>query len=179
MLKRIVIIIISLLCIGVIVYCLYYYFTARAQEQLTSPLQPTPTIPKLSPTLSILEQDKESLTKRLNDFYLAYKTCEASPPAQARGRVSTYCQVNTGFTTVSFAAHLAAGGAARSGIDPITCSQNPPESVSVESIDFEDPLRAVASVVAQFGAGFAEKISVLALKDGEEWFVDNVTCPKP
>lgn len=175
---------IILLTVGIVMILLlggsgYYLLSQKPEEELTSPLQLSPTPLAASPTLSPLQMETELVLARINEFYEAYQSCEASPPAAARGRVSTYCQANTGFTTETFTQNIKERGIAGRGADPITCSQNPPVSVAAESIDFEDPVRSVGTVVATYGGSFAQKISVVTVKEEDDWMIENVICPKP
>lgn len=173
--------IIVLLLLGILfVGGVYLYFSAQAPSVVTSPLQVslTPT-PEASPTVTELEAKKTSINAVVAQFYANYQSCLRNPPQEALGRVSTYCQANNPYTTEAFITNLASGATARRGTDPIVCSQNPPSSVAPDAIDFESPEQAVATVVAQYPGGFAQKIPVIMLKLGEDWRVDTVTCPRP
>lgn len=155
-----------------------YYVRQEEPEVVTSPLQNTPTPRPISPTLSVLGEDTKTIKQAISLFYTTYLDCLKTPPPQARGKVSLYCQEHTGQTTSSFMENLTAQGTARFGGDPITCSQNPPTEVSVDTIDFESRERGTATTIVQFGSGFAQKIPVLIVKESDSWKVDMVSCPK-
>src|SRR5690606_28233126 len=130
-----------------------------APEQVTSPLQPTiPPASQTTPTTSIIEQDTAAIKTVISEFYTAYTSCLSQPPAEARGRVSLYCQEEIAFTTDAFLENLQENKATLFRADPVLCSQNTGGSTSVETVDYEDPQRAVATVVLQSGNGFAQKI---------------------
>lgn len=157
----------------------WYFFWGEPTTEVTSPLQASVT-PRLTGTPSgAIVRDTEEIKAVIGKFYLAYGECLRTPPAAARGNVSVYCQSNTGVTTEQFPQNLREKGSIGSGIDPVTCAQNPPSSVSAETVDYEEPGRAVATAVALFGGGFAQKIPVLLLKENAAWRVDSVTCPRP
>lgn len=145
---------------------------------LTSPLQPSPTPVSDTPTVSMLEADTKSITSLVELFYRKYTNCLASPSAQARGSVSSYCQADTGTTSEAFVENLTAQGSTRRGIDPVTCSQNPPASTAVEAVDYEAPDRAVTTTVMVFSTGFAQKVPVIVVKENNTWKVDTITCPR-
>lgn len=161
----------------------WFLLLPHEPEQLTSPLQPTvpvsPTPRPLTPTGALLERDTKAIKTLVTDFYAAYQTCLSKPPPQAVGKVSGYCQARTGLSTTALVENLRQGGTARRGADPVTCSQNPPASVTAGEIDYEAPDRAVATAITAYGAGFAQKIPVVVVKEAAGWRVDNVTCPRP
>jgi hypothetical protein len=150
------------------------------QVTITSPLPTAEVQPNtVSPTRVVTKGEDVAVTKSVEQFYTSYETCLKNPPAEAVGKGSRYCQEQNPYTTTAFIKNLAEGGVARRGADPITCAQNPPSSTSVESVDFESPNRAVATVLAVFGSSLANKIPVVVIKVGEQWEVDAVTCPTP
>lgn len=101
-----------------------------------------------------------------------------NPPRQAAGKVSVYCQDNTGLATTTFAANLEKGGTAKAGADPIFCAQNPPESTAVEPNTQITTDKAVAYVTEKMGPTQI-KIRADLLKENGTWKIDNITCPLP
>ncbi len=132
--------------------------------------QPTPT--------TIGTSDKTAASEITNNFYQSYDTCMKNPPAAAAGKVSEYCQNNSGFTTSNFAANLEKGGTAKAGADPIFCAQNVPESIIVNPSIQITGSKALALVNETFGPTQIE-IQVELLKENGTWKVDNIVCPLP
>lgn len=122
--------------------------------------------------------DEKTIPNAIENFYNKYDSCMKNPPSEATGRVSEYCQNNTGMTTAAFAANLEKGGTSKAGADPIFCSQNPPESIKASS-DFQvynD--KATGFVVEKFGTSQI-KAQVELIKDNGVWKIDNIACPVP
>jgi hypothetical protein len=100
-----------------------------------------------------------------------------NPPEAASGRVSEYCQVNTGLTSATFAGNLEKGGVAKAGADPVFCAQSVPESKKASS-DFQAKNdKATGFMVEKFGSSQI-KIQAELVNENGVWKVDNVICPK-
>jgi hypothetical protein len=122
--------------------------------------------------------DDRKITEVANGYYSFYRSCMMDPPPQASGQVSQYCQDNSGLTTASFAANLERGGTAKAGADPVTCSQDPPQSVAVDAnVELADGA-ATAHVTESFG-GTQVTVNVQLVMDGGSWRIDNIVCPAP
>jgi hypothetical protein len=157
----------------------FFLLKPAGDVMVTSPLQPSATTIPVSPTVPVLEADTKSIKQLVSDFYATYTSCLKNPPSEATAKVSLYCQAHTGLTSEDFVANLQQGGIARAGADPIMCAQNPAKSLTVDTVDYEAPDRAVAAVDELFTGGFAQKIAVVVLKENNSWRVDMVSCPKP
>lgn len=121
--------------------------------------------------------DARVIPGTLDSFYQKYESCLKNPPDEAMGRVSEYCQNNTGLTTAAFAGNLEEGGAAIAGADSVVCSQSLPESMKASS-DFQvKNNKATGFMEEKFGPN-GIKVQVNLVKDGGVWKVDNVVCPK-
>lgn len=145
----------------------------KPQSQSASP-SVTPTRKPDLPSGGVQESPKEVTRK----FYDAYLTCMKQPPAVAEGNVGEYCQNNTGYTTSGFADAIKAGGTAQAGADPILCSQNPPQHVSVINATAVENGMARSTVNETFGER-EQKISVTLRVEKDALKVDMITCPKP
>lgn len=156
-----------------------FYIANLPPTAITSPLQVTvtPTSPVM-PTETVLDAEKVTISTLLKQFYQAYSSCMQNPPKEAAGKVSTYCQANNPYSSAEFTKNLVSGGAARRGIDPVTCSQNPVSNIMPDSVDFESPERALVTIALQYGGGFAQKVPVVVIKDSGAWRVDTITCPR-
>jgi hypothetical protein len=131
-----------------------------------------------APATSGSAADRAAITGVVDRFFAFYNDCMTNPPSQAAGQVSSYCQDNSDLTTPTFAANLVAGGAANAGADPVTCSQQPPESFVVDPNVQVDGDTATAQVVESFGAMQVTVQVELELDEGA-WLVDNIVCPTP
>lgn len=148
--------------------------TLTQTQHITPTSAPLPTSKKIAPAISVQETPKV-VTQQ---FYNRYLTCLKEPPVAAHGTVSRYCQVNTGLTTQHFAEHIKAGGVAQAGADPITCSQNPPQQVSVINATAVENGMARTTVNEAFGE-MEEKISITLKVEDDTPKVDAIICPKP
>jgi hypothetical protein len=101
-----------------------------------------------------------------------------NPPAAAEGKVSEYCQNNTGLTTSAFAGNLEEGGTAKAGADPIFCAQDIPESMTVNADAHITGDKAIASVNEKFGASQID-IKVNLVNENGAWKIDNIICSPP
>lgn len=158
------VVLLALLAAG---YLLFFYGKNQNNNQNT-PI-PTPTSTPI---------DNTTIPTAINDFYQNYESCLKNPPAQAAGRVSEYCQENTGLTTAAFVGNLAKGGIAAKGADPIFCAQSVPESKLV-STDFQvKNSQATGFMNEKFGPNEI-KVQVELVNEKGVWKVDNVICPLP
>jgi hypothetical protein len=122
--------------------------------------------------------DAQAITEVVNGYYSFYRSCMMDPPPQASGLVSQYCQENSGLTTAAFAANLAQGGTANAGADPVTCAQQPPQSVAVDqNVEIADD-SATARLTESFG-GSQLTVTVQLVREGLSWRIDNIVCPAP
>jgi hypothetical protein len=124
------------------------------------------------------EAATEAVAKAVNDFYTSYDSCLKNPPAGSAGKVSEYCQNNTGLTTVAFAGNLEAGGTAKAGADPVFCAQDIPETMSVNTDMQITADKAIASVLEKFGTTQIN-IQVDLVNENGVWKIDNIICPLP
>jgi hypothetical protein len=122
--------------------------------------------------------DAQAIADIVNRYYGFYRSCMTNPPPQASGQVASYCLANSGLTTAAFAANLELGGAAGAGADPVTCSQQPPESVAVDANIEVANGTATAHVLEAFGAT-QTTVTVQLVMDGGSWMIDNIVCPAP
>ena len=56
-------------------------------------------------TKQVVPSSKDAIKTVVSNFYTAFQDCMKTPPIQAEGQVSNYCQLNTGFTTTSFSSY--------------------------------------------------------------------------
>lgn len=134
------------------------------------------TFKKIISTLKLpVPPDSILMFETADNFYQRYLYCMKNPPEEAMGKVSEYCQNNTGLTTNSFQANIDKGGISKAGADPILCGQNPPEKVTVAKTL---PAKNSALVIEKFGEMSIQITSVLKNIDGK-WLIDNIVCPKP
>lgn len=131
-----------------------------------------------SSTPPVTKYDETTIPKVINDFYQNYEVCLKNPPASAAGRVSEYCQSNTGLTTTTFAANLVKGGIAEKGADPIFCAQSVPESKKVSSDFWVKNDKATGFMDEKFGPNQI-KVQIEFVSEKGVWKVDNVICPLP
>lgn len=120
----------------------------------------------------------EAVAKAVNDFYTSYDSCMKNPPAGSEGKVSEYCQNNTGLTTAAFAGNLEAGGTAKAGADPVFCAQDIPETMSVNTEVQITADKAIASVLEKLGTTQID-IQVDLVNENGVWKIDNIICPPP
>jgi hypothetical protein len=120
----------------------------------------------------------EAVAKAVNKFYTSYDSCMKNPPAGSEGKVSEYCQNNTGLTTAAFAGNLEAGGTAKAGADPIFCAQDIPEAMSVNTDVQITANKAIASVLEKFGTTQIN-IQVDLINENGVWKIDNIICSPP
>jgi len=133
-------------------------------------VQPTPSVE----TKVVNEED--GMKAAVMGLFNGYKSCMENPPEEAIGQVGSYCQVHNSFASGSFVSNLEKGGTAAAGGDPITCSQNPPTSVKVGTIN---PSQETAEVIESFGGEIETKIKVTLIQKDSVWKVDNIICPIP
>jgi len=142
----------------------------------------TKTIPSssISPALTISPTVSPSQTSQqvVSAFYESYETCVKNPPPEAKGRVSVYCQNNTGLTSNNFGQNIEAGGTAKAGADPIVCAQDFPQDINVGNATQGTDDTATVSVSESFGTAKIEIPVTLKIENGQ-WMIDNIVCPKP
>lgn len=153
--------------VGITIFVVGMYFIVTKQKPSKSEPSPTPSSGKVSANSPI---------GVATNFYTAYQTCLTTPPEEALGQVSNYCQIHTGYTTSNFEKNLETGGVAAAGADPILCAQNIPEKVSAKGLNDETPTSARVSMEFQFGELTQLNTVDLVNEDGK-WKVDNVVCP--
>lgn len=136
-------------------------------------------IPTVAPTLLPTAAPSQSSQDVVTAFYETYTNCLKNPPTAAKGKVSTYCQNNTGLTTSDFAANIAAGGTAKAGADPIVCAQNPPANIQVASSSAQKGTSVTVNVFESYGAGTKVTIPVTVRLENNQWRIANIVCPKP
>lgn len=119
-------------------------------------------------------EDPKAVTEK---FYTAYEDCLKNPPKEAEGKVSVYCQDNTGYTAKGFSANLEHGGTAAKGADPVACAQDLPYNHQVSDPTFYGDSNAQV-VVQEFFAGPRLDIRVELVKEDGSWKVNNVLCPE-
>lgn len=170
--KKLILLILIVLIFGGI---LYYLSTSQPQTTKQNIQQQTSASPTSTTTTTA---DKTAVSQITDNFYKSYESCMKNPPAAAAGKVSVYCQDNTGLTTTNFATNLEKGGTAKAGADPIFCAQNPPESITVDSNTQITTDKAVAFVNGKMGPTQI-KIQADLLKENGAWKIDNITCPLP
>jgi hypothetical protein len=125
-----------------------------------------------------MEAAVEAVATAVNNFYTSYVSCMRNPPAEAAGKVSEYCQNNTGLTTTAFAGNLEAGGTAKAGADPVFCAQDIPEAMSVNTDMYITADKATASLLEKFGTTQIN-IRVDLVNENGVWKIDNIICPLP
>ncbi len=154
-----------------------FYYLYSKQFQKTNQNTPQPT--SASPTSTATDTADKAIVSTITDnFYKDYDSCMKNPPSQAAGKVSAYCQNNTGLTTTTFKANLEKGGTAKAGADPIFCAQNIPESVNINPDTQITGGKAIVFVSEKFGPTQI-KIQVDILKENDAWKIDNIICPLP
>jgi len=122
--------------------------------------------------------NESTIPNAIGNFYRKYEDCVKNPPSEAEGRVTEYCQNNTGLTSAAFAGNLEKGGTAKAGADPIFCAQNVPEGMKVDA-DFQvKNSKATGFMLERFGSSQV-KTQVDLVYEGGAWKIDNVVCPKP
>ena len=141
----------------------YYIFYGKDQE---SPM----------PGNNTSGLDEKTIPSAIDNFYQKYESCLKNPPVAASGRVSEYCQNNSGFTTAGFAGNLEKGGIAKAGADPIFCAQGVPESMKA-SADFQAKNNKATGFMVEKFASSEVKIEVSLAGENGVWKVDNITCP--
>lgn len=155
---------------------LTYFYVKRVPvtpaTKTTSRLRVTPTPMPAGYASKVL------ISETTGNFYKTYDTCLKNPPAAATGKVSVYCQNNTGLTTTSFADNLDKGGTAKAGADPVFCAQNIPESMDVDPDIRITENTALAFVNEKFGPTQI-KIQIDLKSENGKWKIDNITCPLP
>ena len=114
----------------------------------------------------------------VEQFYNEYEECMKRPPEAAQGRVSEYCQQNNSYISAQFYGNLVAGGIAKAGADPISCSQNPPQTISVTNVHQEND-QAAATVRSQYGSIEGNEITIKLQREDSRWKVTNILCPPP
>ncbi len=113
----------------------------------------------------------------ISKFYENYQNCLKDPPKEASGKVSIYCQENTGSTSVNFNQNIEIGGVASAGADPIVCAQDLPENITVNPNIQMGEGSAIGSVEEKFGSSLINVWLSLVSENGD-WKIDNVICPK-
>ena len=120
----------------------------------------------------------EAVVETVNNYYKSYDSCMKNPPSGSEGRVSEFCQNNTGLTTAAFAGNLEAGGTAKAGADPVFCAQDIPETFSVNADAQINADKAIAAVSEKFGVTEVN-IQVNLANENGAWKIDNIICPSP
>lgn len=121
--------------------------------------------------------NENTIPNAIGNFYRTYENCVKNPPGEAEGRVSEYCQNNSGQTSAAFAANLEKGGVAKAGADPVFCAQNVPEGMKVDS-DFQvKNNKATGFMLERFGSA-QTKVQIDLVYESGSWKIDNVVCPK-
>jgi hypothetical protein len=129
------------------------------------------------PVKEVVVDETENMKSSVMGLYTTYQKCMTTPPKQAIGQVSTYCQANNAYTSADFISNLKKGGVAAAGADPITCAQNTVQNTRVGTIN---PQQKTAEVIESFGDPATDvKIKVSLVKVENAWKVDNVICPLP
>lgn len=170
--KKLTLFIIVVLILGGITY---YVYSKRPQNTVPMRQQQTSISPTSTESSAL---DTAAVSEVTSNFYKEYDSCMKNPPAAAAGKVSVYCQNNSGLTTAAFAANLDKGGTSKAGADPIFCAQNPPESITVNPDTQITADKAVAYISEVFGQ-MQIKIQADLLKYGDTWKIDNIICPLP
>lgn len=155
--------------VGILIFVTGMYFIINKQNSSDSKSTPPPSSGKVSANSPI---------GVATNFYSAYESCLTTPPQEAAGEVSQYCQTHTGLTSSNFAANLETGGVAAAGADPILCAQNVPEAIKAQAVQDETPTSARVSMQLKFGETNQTNSVDLVNEDGN-WKVDNIVCPTP
>lgn len=113
--------------------------------------------------------DQKMVDQVVENFYQRYLSCIKNSPEQTGELVIKGCQNNTGLISDKFAKDFVSEGIS----DPITCSQNLPDSITVLN---SDPGQNFAQVVEVFGAE-QKNITIKVLKENGFWVVDQINCP--
>jgi hypothetical protein len=130
------------------------------------------------PQITSQPADQAGVTEAVNRFYTGYDACMKNPPAGSEGKVSEYCQNNSGITTAAFAGNLEAGGTAKAGADPVFCAQDIPETMSVNTDMQITANKASASVLEKFETTQIN-IQVDLVNENGVWKINNIICPLP
>jgi len=156
-----------IIVLGLAIGGYYFLFYGKNQESTTS-----------NGNENISGLDEKTIPDAITNFYQKYASCLKNPPSEASGKVSEYCQNNTGLTTAAFAGNLEKGGIAKAGADPIFCAQSVPETKKTSS-DFQmKNNKAAGFMVEKFGPNEI-KPRIELVNDKGVWKVDNVVCPAP
>jgi hypothetical protein len=150
-----------------------FYFFYKNHPQKAEQPTPQPTA-----TSNVPSTPESSVSEVINNFYISYGTCMGNPPDAAAGKISVYCQNNSGFTTAAFAANLEKGGTAKAGADPIYCSQNPPDGITINPDVKVAAEKATASITEKISTSKI-KIQIDLLNESGVWKIDNIACPLP
>lgn len=154
--------VIAVVVLAIVAAGVYFYFNGGQAPEGNS-------VPKIN---------ENTITNAVGAFYRKYEDCVKNPPSEAEGRVTEYCQLNTGLTSAAFAGNLEKGGTAKAGADPIFCAQSVPEGMKVDP-DFQaKDNRATGYMLERFGSAQV-KTQIDFVYEAGAWKVDNVVCPKP
>lgn len=126
----------------------------------------------------ITKYDEMTIPRAIDNFYKKYESCVNNTPAAASGKISEYCQNNTGLTTAAFAGNLEKGGTVKAGADPVFCAQGVPETIKTSSNFQMKNNKATGFIVEKFGTAEVKPEASLVYEGGV-WKVDNITCPGP
>lgn len=122
--------------------------------------------------------NENTIPNAIGNFYRKYEDCVKNPPGEAEGKVSEYCQNNSGLTSAAFAANLEKGGIVKAGADPVFCAHYVPEGMKVDS-DFQVKNNKATGFMLERSGSTQTKVQVDLVYEGGAWKVDNVVCPKP
>lgn len=183
--NRITLFIVAVLLFGGSSYFLYQnrhkYLVRTSPPPVSISATPVATV-KPAPTepvpTAVKAPDKTAVPEITDSFYKSYDSCMKNPPAKAAGKVSQYCQDNSGLTTAAFASNLEKGGTAKAGADPIFCAQNIPESFNVSPDARISGDSADIFVSEKFGPSEI-KIKADLIRENGAWKIDNIICPRP
>ncbi len=142
-----------------------FLFVSTAKKKQESVLQP-------SKAQVYYPLDSHEIVK---DFYMKYQNCMKTPPSEANGNVSGYCQTHTGLTTVSFSQNLATEGAANAGVDPVTCSKDSPQSLTYDPNVINDETIVHVLVISKQGSE-EQPIDVQLAEEGRSWKINTIVC---
>lgn len=178
--KKILLYTASAILLGAILGVAFFYLTNPPRPKVKAEPTPTMVMPTVSMTSSPSASRSASPSARVRslgaspqevtqNYYAAYQNCLQNPPAQAQGTVSQYCQKNNKYVANNFSANT-------QGIDPVLCSQNPPQSVR---IDRQTITNDTASTYAIISTGGTDKqILVHLSSETGEWKITGIICPR-
>ena len=149
----------------------------HGQQQSESPTPSQSQSISETPSATPLLLDPEEMKVAADAFYAEYVDCLTNPPAEAKDRVSVWCQQHNSYGAAELYENLVKGGVAAAGADPVACAQDLPRSFTAVKAGVSNRMYGWVRVEADFSTRL---IIGLRMRQGfDHPIVTMVNCPIP